>query len=702
LQDRSTAPSPVPALSAWWTDVGVAAFALFTLASNLTVATGGSPRRLALASAVLLALLLGVAWRMRPSGDTRAAEAPAPEPWRERLAVPEPSTIGVLALAAAGASWWTGSLWPAWLTLVGAAGWRLLRSTRATPPTDEGDAPPRASEVRWLVPALAVLCALTVAVSHRANEDDAFYLNIAVAAADAPSAPLLAGDTLHGYDDVPIDLPVFRLLAYEPAIALLSLATGVDALVLAHVVLPPLFALLIPLVWARLLRRLAPAEWPWLLVGLVVSLYLFADGRSTHGEFALLRLQQGKSILLVVLWPLLADAGLAFGRTPSAGRWARLAAAQIAAVGLTSNALWLAPAIGGLGVCAGVLDRVLSARSKPAGDARPTATRMLATLAIGGLASMHAVGSALVLRAEMLRAFHEAPHPLPSLEFSATTFMTEALEIVAGQGLGAAWMLFAVIAATAAAPTAAMRRFIAIFAGATALLFWSPLFAHVVATQITGPDTYFRVLWLWPVPLAFAVVLTSGVGFVARLGHRGRGAQALAFATLVALGLVVSGGTLTPSPANGVRLGWPTVKIDPTELDVARALTHHAGPEEFVLAPVGASHWIGLLHDHPHPLVVREMLLDSLADRFDQRELTLRAQLTRMVGGDVRLPRSGRLLAHAIESVPLQAVALQGDARSYDDVIAALRASPLERVESNDAFEVWARTTPDSTGANAR
>ncbi len=685
--------------SAWWTDAGVAAFALFTLASNATVAMGGSLRSLGIASVLVLALVGGAAWWRRPrSADESSA---ASSPWHDLLSVPEQSAIAGLAIAAAGTTWATGSLWPAWIALVGGVGWRGLRSWRVAP--GEGSvATPRAAAARWLVPVLALVCAVTVAVSHRANDDDAFYLNIAVAAADAPGAPLLAGDTLHGYDDVPIDLPVFRVLAYEPAIALLSLTTGIDALVLAHVVLPPLFALLIPIVWARLLRRLAPAEWPWLLVGLVVSLFLFADGRSTHGEFALLRLQQGKSILLVVLWPLLADAGLAFGRTPSARRWLRLAAAQIAAVGLTSNALWLAPVIGGLGVVAGLVERVVAGRAADEDEDMPSASVVLRTLAIGSLASAHAVGVALVLRAEMLRAFSEAPHPLPSLEFSATEFMAEALEIVAGEGLDAAWMLFVIVLATAVAPTAALRRFVAIYAGAAALLFWSPLHAHLVATQITGPDTYFRVLWIWPVPIALAVVLTSGVAFAAaRLGDRTRPAQGLAFAALVAVGLAVSGGVLTPSPANGVRLGWPGVKIDPAELEVARAVARHAGPDDFVLAPVAPSRWIPLLHDHPHPLVVREMLLDVLADRFDQRELTLRAQLTRMVGGEKRLPRGGKLLAHAIESVPLQAVALQGDARGWNDVIQALEASPLERVETQDDWVIWARVrqkpTPNTT-----
>jgi hypothetical protein len=189
-----------------------------------------------------------------------------------------------------------------------------------------------------------------------------------------------------------------------------------------------------------------------------------------------------------------------------------------------------------------------------------------------------------------------------------------------------------------------------------------------------------------------AVLLCAGVALAARFGRRGAAAQAGAFGAMLAVGLAVSGGALTPSAAHGVRLAVPGVKIEPRDLALARAVAAHAGPSDFVLAPVAPSRWLPLLHDHPHPLVVREMLLDVLDGRFDQRELTLRAQLTRMVGGDQRLPRGGRLLAGAIDAVPLQAVALQGDARGWRDVTEALEASALERVEARDDWEIWARS----------
>jgi hypothetical protein len=604
---------------------------------------------------------------------------------------------------------WTGSLlsvWGAAIAVSGAvlaAAWRsragVGRRVNAADAQDDrvhrgarADATRCVRAPRWLLPLLMLLCATTVAVAHRADHDDAFYLNIAVAAADDPQAPLLAGDTLHGYHGVPLGLPVFRVLSYELGLAISSLTTGVDALVLAHVVWPPFFAALIPLAWARLLRMLAPRVWPWLLAGVLASFFLLADGRATHGEFALLRLQQGKSIFLAVIWPLIACFGLDFGARPNTRRWCVLAASKIAAVGLSTNALWLAPAIGGLGVFAGVFQ---SRREAPDGRG-PNARSMLATLALGALASLHAVVMAIVLREDTLRAFEEAAHPLPSLRYTSSEFMAEAVDIVAGSGTAAGLCLFALVAAPAIAPTTRLRTFMAAFTLATCGLFWNPAWAHLVATQITGPDTYFRVLWLWPVPIAMALLICAGVTSLARKGRDRTWTGAGAF-TLGALGVFFLGGGLaTIAPANGVSLHAPAVKIEPDELDLARALTHYAGPDDFVLAPVDASRWLPLLHAHPHPLVVREMLLDVLDERLGQRELTLRAQLTRVVGGGVRLPKAGELLAHEIESVPLQAVALAGAARNSSGLLRALTESPLERVESNEDWEIWARPAAGS------
>ena len=55
---------------------------------------------------------------------------------------------------------------------------------------------------------LASACALLGLVCHLPNSDDAFYVNLAVAAADFPARAMLSMDTLLGIERLPIHNPV--------------------------------------------------------------------------------------------------------------------------------------------------------------------------------------------------------------------------------------------------------------------------------------------------------------------------------------------------------------------------------------------------------------------------------------------------------------------------------------------------------------
>ena len=62
----------------------------------------------------------------------------------------------------------------------------------------------------WLLAAAGVVLTL---ISHRPDADDAFYVNVAVAAADAPGRALLSVDTMHGIPGLPL---IFRCTACTP------------------------------------------------------------------------------------------------------------------------------------------------------------------------------------------------------------------------------------------------------------------------------------------------------------------------------------------------------------------------------------------------------------------------------------------------------------------------------------------------------
>lgn len=535
---------------------------------------------------------------------------------------------------------------------------------------------------RMALAALSLLCAVAVATAHHGDADDAFYVNLSVFAVDHPEAPLLAGDTLHGFKGVPMSLPVFHLLSYELLQAAVAHLARVPALTVVHLWVPPLVALLIPLAWARLAMLLMPRRWLPVVTVLIAQLFLLGDGHASSSDFALLRLQQGKSVLLMIGLPLLASYGLQFGAEPSWRRWLPLAAMQISAVGLSTSALWLAPCTSLLAVCA-ALPLHHSARATAAHSAR--------ALGAGFLASLYPLTLALTQRGETLRAFREAVQPLPSLEWTGPELMNHALTLVAGDGRVAGLLLLCAVAVLALPGSALFRRYAAVSCAAFFVVFFDPWLARLVAHQITGADTYFRVFWLLPLPLFVAAVLTAPLERPPLSSTTRQRVLAWANTAVATSILLLLPSTYTLSEANQVRLDWPGPKVPPEQFAAAQQLARVAGPGEFVLASPLIARWVPLLQQHPAPLMVREMHLDRLHQKLGAEELMTRRVLSQMAGGVAPTARGLETFSEAITRYPLAAVALSGAALARPDVRAVLKESRLEVSFRDAQLEIWSR-----------
>ncbi len=668
----------------------VQGFAVVTLASNAVVLAGGGLDALGLLLA-LLALGFGViAWRWRAAlpraGGASTDDAPlyvdaqAQGPLPAALSIP----FALAALAAVVALQTSGG--NATYTAIGALA--CLAMTALTFHSRPALATPRPElHARTVVAALCALCAAAVLFTQRSDADDAFYLNLVVAAIDEPGRALLSVDTLHGLPGVSMSLPVFQVLSYEMFEAVVARGLGLDALTLVHVVMPPLVALLIPLAYARLLGVLLPDRWLEALVVVVLLLLFIGNGDAGYADFALLRLHQGKSVLLHVALPLVTSYAIEFAVTPSASRWLRLAAAQIAAVGLSSTALWLAPLCAGIGVAAGLPLR-------RGGDGRGGFAAALQIVGLGLLTCAHPIAWALGLRASTTRAFEEALNRIDSLDWTGTRLVEHASHVVLGDGLFEAIALFSWLAVLGLAPTLLLRRFAAVSGLVVFGLLWNPLTAHFVANSIAGPDTYFRVLWAAPVPLFVAAVLTTPLTRIGTAvpGPRARRLVPGAIAVVVLLGLVADPFTL--GAGNGVRVATPGPRIAPDEYAAAREITLLAQRRSQVLAPARVSRWIPLFHQHPYPLMIREMHLDLLHPHVGLEEVERRRTLTRLVGGDIHTGDAERLLADAIRDYPLDVVCIGGAARNRPTLRRALLESPLVSRSRTAEYEIWSRASP--------
>jgi len=328
-------------------DAAVGSFALFTLVANLAVFVGAGLDALLVAAAATFSVAGLVRWRSRrspASAEPAARHGVAGSPGRTER--PGWLRACVAAIAAAAAFGYTLGVPLLFVWLAGAVTSGVLAVTEwvATETNGASDTPTAGTREMVVLAGLSLLCVAAVLVSHRPDADDAFYLNLAVAAADHPARPLLAYDTLHGIAGVDITLPVYRVHSLELLVAGLSRLTGRPVLDIAHLWLPALVALLVPFAYARLFRSLLPERWLW-AVGIALAYLLYAADAVHRGwpNFGLVRLHQGKSMLLTFVLPLLAAYAIEFGREASWRRWWRLAGAQVAALGLSASALWLAP-----------------------------------------------------------------------------------------------------------------------------------------------------------------------------------------------------------------------------------------------------------------------------------------------------------------------------------------------------------------------
>jgi hypothetical protein len=662
-----------PAPSERLCDLACGAFATWTLASHATVAAGGSLWALLALFALAAAGALGLAAargrrRAREHPPARPPEPPLP-PAPARAPAPRAArgleaaglALGLLALATFLAGGGVLGLWGGavgGLSAALAGGW--LRGAPAPPPARSGPG----FELALLV--LALLCVAAALAIHRPDIDDAFYVNLAVAAADAPGRPLLAGDTLHGVPGLPLHLPVYQLHSFELAMAALSLATGLPAIACFHFLAASVGAFLLPLATASLLRRLLPGAWLFATAALVLVLLAAGESHRFYSNFALVRMWQGKALALFVFLPLVQARALDFAARPSARGLALLAAAQVAALGASSSALWVAPA--------GALAAL--------GSALQPTREGLRRGALGALASLYVLGAGLLVRGEMASYAPARPPPGPGV------LLAEAGAEVLGHSRLAALALFAVAVGWSLVPPGLARRFACgvPLAGLVALL--APWTGEWVSANLTGPS-YWRAFWALPVPLLLALLLTAPLRLPGAAGLLAGLAACAGFALLVPRYPVF--GPENAGPQVGIRIGWPGLKVPEQPWGWARALHQSAPAGAVVVAPYWVARWVPTFHRSAHPLEVRLSYLLSYRDRLGPQDVEDRHVISAYAAGALLEPDAALRFRRGLEHYRVMAVCLAISELS-EQARAILRAEGFERRIQGVDHEIWVRS----------
>lgn len=648
-------------------------FAVWTVCTHAVVVAGGSLRQLVivfpLAMAAVAVAIRRTTRRRKPPEQAGVA---ATTPERTRLYwslqfAGLAAGIGSVAFAMTGTE--LATFWWCTLGLLGfAAAIFLLVERPVTTPAVRG----REREIAlW---AMALVCVVVALVVHRPDYDDAFYVNVAVAAADFPERALLAGDTLLGVENLPLHMPAHRIHSYELWNGALSYLTGARAIYLFHWFSAALFAALVALAHAKLFRQLVPRVWPWAVAALLVVLIGVGETHRWFGNFALVRIWQGKGIYLFVFMPLVYSYAIAFALRPTVSHWLLLAAAQIAAVGFSSTAVWAAP-VGALMAMCCVL--------------RPTPNGLL-RLVIGALTSSYVLTIGLLLKKSL------QPMLAPMIEEHAFgSQIEEALRLTLGNGNLLIFGIAAMLLAWAASPRGLAQRFAIALPFAAWLVLLNPYIDGWVGANVTGPS-YWRAMWSLPIPILMVLLLIAPLHLGRTRGRRVLSRAAFILGCIAFLVFVPEFSAISERNEGaggvGIRIGRPRRKV-PDELFRWAAALNRAVPEgSFVVAPPDIGMWITVMHHHAHPLQVRRLYLVRQRENLGDDDVRLRMLMTQYVGGGAeQVANASALFEKGLEKYHVSGVLLRNSGRAVE-ARRILAASGFTRELRAVDYEIWVRS----------
>ncbi|MEM7586458.1 MAG: DUF6077 domain-containing protein [Acidobacteriota bacterium] len=652
-------------------DLSVWGFALWTVLCWVLVATGASFALLV----ALSPLVLGALWLTRgvvsagddelPGSRLREATAIARSDERARW----PAVLGLsLGLLAVGVGFGLGQWRLAWLLALGSL---LIAAAserwRPTPSKTSGNEPshdatrPRRHNAARLGVLLWVLVAMLVASSvSRPDADDGGYHSISWAAAEDPMAPLLCCETLHG-SGMPLVPPTQQLKSLELLVAVPVLLFDVPPWTVFHFLLPLWGAAGLCLAHRRLAQILAPERWFSALSVTLLLMMTLGTAHAWHGNFGLVRLHQGKGLLVSVLLPLICVYGIQAAATGGVRRWLRLLGAQIAAIGLNQAALVVAPGVALLAVLTGLPERAVQGTNvwRRIGWA-PVIAALPVLIGAAFWPSMswrfeRAVGtqtSEQLIRTATTYVFGDGT--LPLLVALAVLVCPWCVR----PGLPCRWALLAPLA---------------VLAGPL-----NPWLAHWVAASAFGSVTFWRCFWLLPLIPTLALVLTVAEGWRPRAP---KAAPALSLLMLLALLFAVDEWILSSEN----RTDWAPleIKVPPVEGAAAAALAGSVPARSIVLAPRRVGRWLGIARDRPFQW--------AIAPRFPRHSLGFRDERVGLGHLTMGREQAQHREALARRLALFSGVMLHRNASANPEIEALLRQRGFEQGDAIGPYQLWIR-----------
>ena len=498
-------------------DGSIGVFAAWTIAYEV-VLIARLPRDVIWAGfAVLLVLLVVV---LRRSDAPPLADEPSDRPASRESVIP----LVLAGLISAGllASSRSAVTFTVAIAAVG-AGALYMRRRRVVTPSRPKDR--RSMFEVGVVVLIALGFGLLTLLYRSPSGDDVYFLNRAVEV-EADSGPIATRDTVFADERFPSVAPVDTVASIEPLVGATAAVTGLDVRTLYYLGFATFFAMLgVLAVWR--LARTAGAISPMIVVAIAVVFVVLSSSR--HGwSLPLYRPYWGKGVLVWLIVPTLWHHAVTFMRTSARRELVWLAAAAVAAVGMTSSGTFVTALVIGSAILAALL-------REPDGSTIRRAFRASIALAFPLLTGV--LGAAVFLRS--------------GLADVGGGDLTRLLPRVIGSGVELALVVALMLVGWLIVGSGHARIGFACAVGA-ALVLMSP-----IGTALLGSSAgvAYRAAWAIPMPLVAGLVVESPL----RLRNKGIAAIALVIAGTVLVCVMASDGVV----GRATRITRPSWDMDP-------------------------------------------------------------------------------------------------------------------------------------------
>ncbi len=403
-------------------------------------------------------------------------------------------------------------------------------------------------------------------LSCRPDADDVVYMAPAVwSYAHNTESMALIYPFAH-FPSVNIILP-WRITSYEHFCASLAMITGLAPVEIYHHAMSALGGILIPMVWFITLRRFVSDDWSALAGVVAVVLLLCLDGTAhrSPGNFAFVRIWQGKAILMTIATPVCISFLLDGFSKLTWITGLRLVLISVAGIGLHLMSLFYLPVLFGV---MGVAYYVTNLRC----------SKLRNIVSVGLL-----LGCYLALWAGYVFCFmskflvgssSEAGWPVSLPEITLFVFGSfHGISIVAG--------------ASAIGILLLLRK----YRSATFLMAWTavivvplaiPPVSKTIATYITSRNAFWRILYLLPILPAVGLA-------TAELQQRFKHHRAIFWIVCLLIASFVAAAAvfdISPSPWASPNVNFPVfrLKFNATDLSESRAIINKLEPGTMLAA----------------------------------------------------------------------------------------------------------------------